>query len=456
MVPHLALLDQRLCELARGDIKRLMVFMPPRHGKSMLCSQYFPAWAIGRYQKKVILTSYEASFASSWGRKARDVLEVWGPAIFNVTVSDKSAAADWWELAGSDGAMMTAGMGGPITGKGGNILIIDDPVKNAEEARSLTIREKQWEWFASTAYTRMEPEWESHAAYTGAILLIMTRWNADDLAGRLLKRQAEGGDAWHVVEMPALAEHDEYVKLDGGIVYERKQGEALFPQRFPTDRLLSTQRQVGSRVWSALYQQRPAPDDGIVWRRTYFANRYREVPELRTIVQAVDSAFKTGVGSDYSVIATWGATATDFYLLDVWRAQVEFPELKHAIVDQATKRHPTAVLIEDAASGQSAIQELKRSTRLPIIPFPARGSKVSRADAVSPLGEAGKIWLPEHAPWLADWIEEHIAFPNGEHDDQCDTSSMALARLSQRKGTSFILDHLRARTEAQETLPLDR
>lgn len=420
---HLALLDDKLCQLARGDIKRLMVFMPPRHGKSELCSKYFPAWYIGRYQRRVILTSYEATFAASWGRLARDVLTEYGPPIFNVRVSQGSSAADWWELEGArgqNGVMMTAGVGGAITGKGASLLVIDDPVKNMEEAASATYREKAWQWYTSTAYTRLEPD--------GRILVIQTRWHDADLSGRILANQSEDSEPWHVLSLPAIAEREEEYPIAGGEPFRRSESDALWPVRFPKERLSVIRTDVGGAVWTALYQQRPAPEAGMIWHREWF-QRYRELPALTRTIQTVDSAFKTSMAADYSVIATWGASATGYYLIDVWRARVEFPELKRAIVDQHAKHNPSAVYIEDKASGQSALQELKRDTRLPLLSYESRDSKMMRAQAVSPLGEAGKVFIPEHAPWLADWLDEHASFPNAAHDDMVDTTSMALEQL---------------------------
>ncbi len=403
-----------------------MVTMPPRHGKSFLCSQYFPAWLVGNLKKRVILCSYEAQFAASWGRKARDVLEEWGPTLYNVKVSQASSAADWWELEGSQGAMMTAGVGGPVTGKGADCIVLDDVLKNAEEAASETIRRKQIDWYTSTLYTRREPN--------AGILLIMTRWHELDLAGWLLAAATQGGDQWEQVNFPAIAEVEESLTLADGSMYTRHVGDALWPARYPVDQLERTRTAVGSRVWSALYQQRPSPDAGLIWKREWFSQRYRETPTHLRIVQAIDTAFKTGVAADYSVIATWGASPADYYLLDLWRARVEFPELKRAVADQAAKWTPSAILIEDAASGQSIIQELRRLSRLPIIAVPAKGSKEARAAAVSPLAEAQKVWLPEQAAWLGDWIEEHVAFPNAAHDDVVDTTSIALGYLANSFG----------------------
>ncbi len=422
---HLALLNDRLGQLARGEIKRLMVFMPPRHGKSYLCSQYFPAWYIGAFRGRVILTSYEATFAATWGRLARNVLTEWGPPVWNVRVAQDSSAADHWELEGANGqhgVMFTAGVGGAITGKGASLLVIDDPVKNMEEAQSATMREKAWQWYTSTAYTRLEPD--------GRILVIQTRWHEDDLSGRILKHGREQGDSepWHVLSLPAIAEADEAHPITGDAPYTRREGAPLWPSRFSAERLAAIRADVGGKVWAALYQQHPTPDGGLIWHREWFRT-YRDLPTLTRTIQTIDTAFKTGIASDYSVIATWGATETDFYLLDVWRARVEFPDLKRAILAQAAKHKPSAVLVEDAASGQSALQELRRETALPLMPVKPTGSKEGRAAAVSPLAEAGKVWLPESAPWLADWLEEHVAFPMAAHDDAVDTTSMALEHL---------------------------
>ena len=176
-----------------------MVTLPPRHGKSQLISQYFPAWYLGTFpDRRTILTSYEAGFAAGWGRRARDVLEEFGPEVFEVSVREDSSAADRWDINGHVGGMITAGVGGAITGRGADLLIIDDPVKNSEDAASKTMRDKAWEWYQSTAYTRLEPG--------GAIILVMTRWNEDDLAGRILKESQTGGEKWEVMNLPAIAE----------------------------------------------------------------------------------------------------------------------------------------------------------------------------------------------------------------------------------------------------------
>ena len=410
-------------DVASGKTKRLMIQMPPRSGKSELVSKYFPAWYLGTHPKKrIILSTYGADFASEWGRKARDVLAEWGPQLYGVQVSEDSSAAYRWDIKGKPGGMNTAGVGGDITGKGAHILIIDDPVKNAQEANSRTMRNAVWEWFRSTAYTRLTPD--------GRIILVMTRWHHDDLAGRLLKAAREGGEQWEVIKLPAIAQDTD--------ILGRMPGQALWPEYgFTVERYDQIKQMVGSQIWAALYQQEPSPDVGATYKRTYFAHTYRELPKLAYNILSIDSAFKEGVANDYSVIAAWGRTDTDYYVRNVWRDRVDFPGLINAIQQQAALYQPDAIYIEDAASGQSAIQWLRTNTRLPIVAVTPQGSKLSRADAISPIFEAGKVWLPDLAffpdagIWLGEWIEEHIAFPKGVHDDQCDTTSQALTKMRQ-------------------------
>lgn len=432
--PHLALLDDHLYQLATGRIKRLMVFMPPRHGKSLLCSQYFPAWFIGKYKKRVILTSYEATFAASWGRLARDVLTEWGEAAFGVRVSQKSSAGDWWELDGAQGrhgVMMTAGVGGAITGKGADLLIIDDPVKNAEEANSPTYREKAWRWYTSTAYTRLQPD--------AGVLVIQTRWHEDDLSGRIL-HESQRPDEWRVLSLPAIAEQDEWYAIAGCPPFRRNEGDPLWPAAYDTQALAHIRQDVGDYDWSALYQQHPTPRGGSVFQRAWFDRRYPSyaaLPRFTMIIQSIDSAFKEGVANDYSVIATWATDGRDYYLLRVWRDRVAYPDLIDAIRQEAALCVHTfgdlhAILIEDKASGQSALQTLKRSTNLPLIGVHPDGSKVGRAESVSPLAQSGRIVLPEVADWLPDWLDEHVRFPRAAHDDCVDTTSQGLTYLRSR------------------------
>ena len=264
---------------------------------------------------------------------------------------------------------------------------------------------------ALVAYTRLAPN--------GAIVLIQTRWHEDDLAGRLLANTF--GDDWEVLSLPAIAEHDESF---------RREGEALWPERFGLAELRKIQSAVGGRAWASLYQQRPAAAEGAIFRRDWW-QFYRPplTVALNRVVQSWDTAFKKGTENDFSVCATWGVAESGYYLLHLWRGRVEFPELKRVLASLAEQWNPNAILVEDRASGQSLIQELKNSLRFPIIPVSVDSDKQTRAQAVTPLIEAGKIFLPESAPWVGDFVEEMACFPNGFHDDIVDATTQALNYL---------------------------
>ncbi|MBA3366138.1 MAG: phage terminase large subunit [Actinobacteria bacterium] len=414
--PHVDLLCEHLEALSRREIDRLMLFMPPRHGKSLHVSQGFPAWYLGRRPRdQVILASYASELAEENSRRVRRFVS--DPRFpFAATLSAESTAVNRWHLE-QGGAVIAAGVGGGITGFGAHLLIIDDPVKDRAEADSETTRNRTFSWYSEVAQTRLMPG--------GVVLLTMTRWHADDLAGRLLA--SRGGDAWTVLRLPALAVDEDPLG--------RPEGEPLWPAWFPADALPSVELgAIDSRAFAALYQQRPTLEQGGILRRDWLAARYDTLPGGLRLVQAVDSAFKTGVSADFSVIATWATDGKIFYVIDVWRRRVEFPELVREITSHALEHGPEAIAIEDAASGQSAIQELRANTNLPIIPVRPQGSKESRLAAVSGLFEAGKVLLPQNAAWLGAWIEEHVEFPQGRHDDMVDTTSLALSRIRAQGG----------------------
>lgn len=414
---HLLLLNRKLVDVAAGRIKRLMVSMPPRHGKSELVSRYFPAWYLGTHpDKRIILASYEADFAATWGRKARDLLEEHGQALWGVTVSKASSAASRWDIEGRDGGMATAGVRGPITGKGANVALIDDPVKNDQEAMSQTYRDAAWDWYRATFSTRLQDD--------GAIILVMTRWDEDDLAGRLRKAASEGGDQWEILNLPALAEE--------GDVLGRTIGEPLCPELFGKAMLEATRTRIGTYWWNALYQQRPAPIEGGMLKRGWW-RFYRERPwSFDEVLQSWDMTFKDSAGTDYVVGQVWGRRQADRYLLDQIRARMDFPTTVTA-VKSLTAKWPQATvnLIEDKANGPAVISTLKHQIA-GIIAVEPQGSKVARVSAVSPQIEAGNVYLPDPslAPWIHDFIEECAAFPSGAYDDQVDAMSQALLRMA--------------------------
>lgn len=427
---HLLLLNRKLVDVAAGRIKRLMVSMPPRHGKSELVSRYFPAWFLGTFpDKRIILASYEADFAASWGRKARDLLEEHGPYLFGVTVSKASSAASRWDIEGHEGGMTTAGVRGPITGKGANIAIIDDPVKNDQEAMSQTYRDAAWDWYRATFSTRIQED--------GAIILVMTRWHEDDLAGRLLKAQKEGGDHWEVVNLPALAEDDDMLG--------RQPGEPLCPQLFTKETLEKTKVRLGSFWWNALYQQRPSPQEGGILKRHWW-KFYRKAPDkFDEIIQSWDMTFKDTKTADFVVGQVWGRKGADKYLLDQVRDRMDFPATVQAVRSLSAK-WPQArnKLVEDKANGPAVIATLKNE--IPgLIAVNPEGGKVVRAQAASPDIEAGNVYLPDPsvAPWVHDFIEECAAFPNGANDDQVDAMTQALIRFANKSTNTTGIEILR-------------
>lgn len=688
---HCVELADVLQQVADGTITRLMVFLPPRHSKSETVSRLFSAYYLARFPDRWVgLTSYAADLAFTLSRHARDNYQAGGGA----TRQDASAVKHW--ETGKGGGFWAAGVGGPITGKGGHLLIVDDPLKNAEEANSETIREKQKEWYRSTFSTRAEPgaaiivvqcltgdtlvlladgterplasiragdqvatydngrlssstvlnwkaqgpdlvfaislqsgttirgnerhpflverdggtEWirlsdlrigdrvlraiggsgaapsvllkaatspqsaraiatrttkrtcghvgiahrrstpnlnaqgtsntatalplptitpslphrmasapcagicppprtcgptgaansasitipkperfEGFSATTATspsgterpkrpyfgpldifeiipdriieiapagredvfdiqvegtenfiangLISHNTRWHMDDLAGWLLSEEGgedEHPEGWHIVHLPAIAE-DTRPSYPASCTVQpdwRTPGEALCPERYPLPRLQALARRVGEYFWAALFQGRPAPRVGGMFKREwwqYFNPDLFVFPHVLELIQVWDTAFKAKQENDYSVCSTWALLPDGVYVLDVWRAKVEFPELKREARAQYAKWHPAAVLIEDKASGQSLIQELRRDTGIPIIAVAVDADKSARAAGVTPYVEARRVFLPEGAPWVSDWIDEHARFPRTTHDDQVDTTSIALKRL---------------------------
>lgn len=422
---HLLFLNRKLVDVAAGRIKRLIVSMPPRHGKSELVSRYFPAWYIGTFpDKRIILVSYEADFAATWGRKARDLLEEHGPSLFGIRVSGTSSAANRWDIEGHEGGMVTAGVNGPITGKGADIGIIDDPVKNDQEAMSVTYQERAYEWYKSTFRTRIQRD--------GAIILIMTRWHENDLVGKLLAAQEEEGEKWEVVSLPAMAEDDDPLG--------REFGQPLCPDLFSKDALESIKKAVGSYWWAALYQQRPSPAEGGIFKRNWWQH-YRRLPDkFDEIIQSWDMTFKDTKTADYVVGQVWGRKGANKYLLDQVRDRMDFPATIQAVRTLSAKwPQAKAKLIEDKANGPAVIATLKKEIS-GLIPVEPQGSKESRAWAVSPEVEAGNVYLPDPsiAPWVHDFIEECAAFPNGANDDQVDAMSQALMRLNKQPGIQVL------------------
>uniref|UniRef100_A0A6M3KVF4 Putative terminase n=1 Tax=viral metagenome TaxID=1070528 RepID=A0A6M3KVF4_9ZZZZ len=328
-------------------------------------------------------------------------------------IPERQAAHEWGTWSG--GSYYAVGIGGGLTGRGYDIGVIDDPVKDEEEATSLTYRERAWDWYQKVFRTRAEPD--------AAIIVVMTRWHEDDLVGRLLEqmRKDPTSDQWEVLHLLAI-----------------KDGQALWPARYPLEVLEKTRASMGSRAFESLYQGNPTVAEGQIIKREWW-KYFREKPTFTRMIHSWDTAFKDKSQNDYSVCTVWGEALNGYYLLDVWRAKVEFPELKRAAIALDARDSPSAVAVEDKASGQSLIQELRRDTKIPVLPVKVDINKVARANAITPLIEAGKVFLPENAPWLFDYIEELSAFPNATHDDQVDSTTQALSFMRGPQGKPFMV-----------------
>lgn len=485
-LPHWRIGDA-LRKVEAGAIRRLIVEMPPRHGKSTLTSVTFPAWYLGRNpDHRVIAASYGDALSRGFGRGARNIImgAQYQRLFPGIRVSADSSAANAWNVDGHDGGFMSTSIGGAITGFGGNVMLIDDPVKSRAEADSEVQRENTWDWYTNDAYTRLEKD--------GAIVLILTRWHEDDLAGRLLEAEKQGGEHWEVVRLPALscATCGEYPHATG--LACTGEYEALWPQKFDVPALENIRAVQGSRAFESLYQQNPSAPEGVLFRRAWMTRRYaadwmaqrlaqyrqsiamppaaqfnaqdlirgakqsQGLPgQLRKqleaerarggpwglppgvrwrMVQTVDTATREGAGADWSVIATWATDGISYYLVNIWRKRVDYPALKAAVAAQYFEYYPGIIYVEDTTHGRPLVQELKNGTGnygiIPVAPVPAIGNKVTRAEAQTPKFEAMTVVLPEEAPWLDDWLLEHLTFPNSMHDDQVDTTSLALQYLS--------------------------
>ena len=414
MVPlHLKLLNEKLLEVEKGKIKRLMVFMPPRHGKSTIISHYFPAWYLSHHpHSRIILTSYEADFASSWGRKVRNCIQE-HQAELGISVDENSAASFRFDLSHYYGGMITAGVGGAITGRGANVLVIDDPVKNAEEVNSQTLRSRTYEWYRSTAHTRLEPD--------GAIIIIQTRWHQDDLSGKLLDEMLnDKGDHWEVISLPAFAEEND--------VLNRDLDDPLWPERYPTSVLLEKKQAIGSYWFSALYQQRPQPAEGVLLKKDWI-KYYESLPKDFVTYQGWDLAISEKTSADYTCSCSIGVDQSngDIYILDWTRERIDFPTQLRRVQEKANQYNPSLILLESTAYQAALPQALREKTNLPIREVKPVRDKVTRITSRFVLFENGKVFLPKDH-WLNDvFLEEFTYFPKSKHDDMLDCTEICLS-----------------------------
>lgn len=426
MAPYHALIIEHLEALERGDITRLMVFTPPQRGKSELVSVRFPAWLHGLHPDwKYMGFSHTASLADDFSRQVRDQLtdETW--PFPDVRLKSGQTTVREWGIAGHGGKHFVAGVLGGGTGKGAMVAVIDDPFKDDVEASSPVFRDRVYQWYGKVVLTRMAPG--------GRIVLVHTRWHDDDLAGRLLASMAAGGDQWTVLSLPEIAEDGEPDALG------RLPGEALWPARYPVEST-RTIRLTMPHVWWPLFQQRPSAVGGGMLKREWFARRFDAsvLPAYDMVVIVCDSAFKKDMGNDPSAWSIWGATETAIDCIDAWEGRVAYPELIRGLKDfYATwERLDPWLYIEDAASGQSAIQSLQAESMIPVRGFTPKGSKESRAQDASRFAAAGRVRIADGAPWAGPMIDQLVRFPAAAHDEFVDMFSMAVKILTRAVAVS--------------------
>jgi predicted phage terminase large subunit-like protein len=436
---HHAVMASKFEEIAAGKLKRLIINMPPRHTKSEFASYLLPAWFLGRFPgKKIIQSSNTAELAVGFGRKVRNLVDsdVYTKVFPNVALRHDSKAAGRWST-NEDGEYFAIGVGGTVTGKGADLLIIDDPHSEQEAALAAndpSIYDKVYEWFTSGPRQRLQPG--------GSIVVVMTRWGKRDLTGQVLKAAAQrDGDDWEVVEFPAILPSD----------------KPLWPEFWSYEELSALRNELPNSKWQAQYQQNPTSESAAIIKRDWWKIWEEEdPPTCNYTLMAWDTAFEKSSRADYSAMTLWGVFEypddngtyqTNIILLNAFRDRMEFPELKRKAIEHYRDWEPDSVIIEKKASGAPLIYEM-RAMGIPVQEFtPVRGNdKISRVNAISDLFASGRVWAPP-SRWAEEVIDEVASFPSGEHDDYVDTVSLAMMRF--RKG-GFIKTLLDEEDEPRE------
>ena len=416
---HLDLLCDYLEQVEAGQMDRLIITMPPRHGKSMTVTESFPSWFIGRNpERRVIEVSYGAELARKFGLNNRRKIDEFGIEIFDVKVSHENASATNWGIENHLGGMISSGIGGSITGQGADLLVIDDPIKNRKEAESQTYRDNIWAEWQDTLSSRLHPG--------GRVVIIMTRWHEDDLVGRLLAQS----DDWTLINLPALAEEND--------VIGREEGQSLWPEHgFNEKWCVKKKRSVGIRTWVSLFQGHPRPSDGNLFRMSMFrrftisGNCYKVADKIYDksvckIFQTCDVAGSKKSSADYFVLGTFALCPNgELLLLEIFRERLEGPDQPTIIQRKFDEYRPVLIGVETANMGLTLYQLLRR-LGLPVIELKPDTDKYTRAIPAAARYEAGMIYHLENSHWLNDLESELLAFPNGAHDDQVDVISYAV------------------------------
>jgi predicted phage terminase large subunit-like protein len=402
-------------DIANGKIKRLIVNMPPRHTKSEFASYLFPAWMVGKNPKlKVIQTTHTGELAVRFGRKMKNLVDTneFAQIFDECKIAADSKAAGRWET-NKGGEYYAAGIGGAITGRGADLLIIDDP-HSEQDALSDTALDSAYEWYTSGPRQRLQPG--------GSIVIVMTRWSTKDLTGQLLKAQTEPkADQWEVIEFPAILPSD----------------KPVWPNYWKLEELESVKASLSEAKWQAQWQQNPTSEEGSIIKREWWKKwEEDDIPDLVHVIQSYDTAFSKKETADFSAITTWGVfyppnKGPHLILVDVEKGRWDFPELKKIALEQYKYWEPESVIVEQKASGTPLTHEL-RQIGVPVLNFtPSKGNdKHVRVNSVAPIFEAGKVYIPDRR-WAEEMIEECAAFPYGDHDDLVDSMTQAVLRFRQ-------------------------
>ena len=413
---HHQIIANKFNRLAEGKIKRLIINMPPRHTKSEFASFLLPAWMVGRDPKlKIIQSTHTTELAVRFGRKAKTLMDSEEyKQVFKTRLREDSQAAGKWETQ-QGGEYYAAGVGSAITGRGANLLIIDDP-HSEQDALNMQALERAYEWYTSGPRQRLQPG--------GAIVLVMTRWNTKDLTGALLQAQKEAkADQWEVVEFPAIL----------------PSGKPVWPEYWSLEELEAVKASAGVQKWNAQYMQNPTSEEGAIIKREWWNDWEPDyIPTLHHVIQSYDTAFMKKETADYSAITTWGVfyknedSGPQLILLDAVKDRLEFPELRRIALEQYNYWKPESVIVESKASGLPLTYEL-RKMGIPVINYtPSKGNdKHTRVNSVAPLFESGCIWAPKNKEFAQEVIEECAAFPYGDHDDLVDSMTQAVMRFRQ-------------------------
>ena len=420
---HIDLIAEYLEACTRREIKRLIINIPPRYMKSIAVSVAWPAWLLGKNpSEQIVSASYAEMLALKHSVDCRLVIQSeWYRRIFPsvILAGDQNEKRKFVTTA--RGQRFATSVGGTATGEGGGILIVDDPL-NPLQAASDVMRDAANTWFDQTFASRLNDK------KNGVIVVIMQRLHEADLSGHLL---AKGG--WEHLCLPAVAESKAVIDF-GRVKRVREEGELLHPHREDEAAMERTKTELGSYAFAGQYQQRPAPAEGGLFKAHWFRRYERRQEAYRRIIQSWDTAIKAGELNDPSACLTWGEKRDGYDLLQVLVRRVEYPDLKQLVIKQAADWKPDAILIEDKGSGQQLLQDFRRDTQLPVIGINPVQDKITRASGVSALVESGRVYLPQNAPWLADFEREVLHFPNAAHDDQVDSLTQFLAWIRDRGG----------------------